>query len=164
MRRSFTRWASALAALALLAGCVQKSYTISEPRLITLKTWQLKFNDVGFVRSSGSAVQLELFSAGQAVETISIDDEICVQKGCMSKSRFNEAYLSRAYPEELMQQVLLGRPIFGGRELVHTPDGFEQQLKAMAIYNITYRVTAKEIYFKDRINDILIKIAKIPQH
>lgn len=161
MRRFSIRWASALCALLLLGGCALKTYKVSEPRQITLKTWQLKFNDVGFVRHDGDAVQLELFSAGQAVEKIAIDGEICVEAGCMSKKRFNERYLSSAYPEELMQQVVLGRPIFGGANLMKSDAGFEQQLKAMAVYNIVYRVTPDEIYFKDRINDILIKIKTI---
>ena len=158
MRKSSTLWASLFPALLLFGGCAVKEYTLSEPKQITLKTWKLKFNDVGFLRHNGSAVQLELFSAGQPVERFEIDGEVCVQQGCMSKEAFNETYLTAAYPQTLLQNVLLGRPIFGGRDLVRRDGGFEQELKAMAVYNITYRVTQNEIYFRDRINNILIKI------
>ncbi len=158
MRRFFTLWASAFSVLLLFGGCAVKEYTRSEPKLITLKTWKLKFNDVGFLRDSGSALQLELFSAGQPVERFEIDGEICIREGCMRKKAFNEEYLSSAYPDTLLQNVLLARPIFGGSGFTRRAEGFEQHLKAMALYDITYRVTQDGVYFKDRVNNVLIKI------
>ena len=160
MRKSFILWVSALL---LFSGCAVKTYETSEPKLITFKSQKLRFNDVGYIRISGSAVQAELFSAGQAVERFEIDGKICVSEGCLSKSSFNRDYLSPAYPDTLLQNVLRGRPIFGGRELQRSEEGFEQKFKAMAVFNITYRVTAEEIYFKDPINGILIKIREIPE-
>jgi hypothetical protein len=152
--RSFILWASTLL---LFGGCVVKVYQTSEPKLITLKTQQLRFNDLGFIRSEGEAVQAELFSAGQAVERFEINRLICVTKGCMSKSAFNAEYLYAGYPDDLMQNVLTGRPIFGGEGRVETEAGFEQHLKGKG-HDILYRVEGGTIYFKDRVNGILIKI------
>jgi hypothetical protein len=145
----------------LVGGCAVREYTASEPKLFILKTKQLRFNDVGFVRRAGNAVQAELFSAGQAVERFEIDYNVCVTKGCLSKSAFNAEYLAENYPDDLMRNVLLGRPIFGGEGRVDTPEGFEQQLAGDG-YEIRYRVEAHEIYFKDQANHILIKIRDLP--
>jgi hypothetical protein len=157
--RSFILWASVLL---LFGGCAVKEYTASEPKLFILKTKLLRFNDVGFIRKEGSAVQAELFSAGQAVERFEIDRLVCVTKGCLSKSAFNAEYLDESYPDDLMQNVLLGRPIFGGRGRVATGGGFEQHLEGTA-YDIVYRVGPEQIYFKDRANRILIRISDLPE-
>ena len=163
MPKFSTLWVSLLGIGLLLSGCSQKEFGPGEPRLITLKTHKLKFNDMGYVRVSGNAVQAELFSAGQAVERFEIDKKICVRQGCMSKSDFNAEYLSFGYPDALLQNVLLGRPIFDGMAMHRSEEGFEQTIKGMAMYDIIYRVSSKEIYFKDRTNNILIKIRTIPK-
>ena len=158
--RSSILWVSVIL---LLGGCTVKEYTTSEPKLITLKTKQLRFNDVGFIRTEGDAVQAELFSAGQAVERFEINHLVCVSKGCMRKSAFNAEYLDESYPDTLLQNVLLGRPIFNGRGRVKNVEGFEQHLES-GEYLIDYRVGPDETYFKDRRNRILIKIRQLPQH
>lgn len=164
MRRFSTLWASLAlfaAAFALFGGCAAKQYVISEPRVIVLKTPKIKFADTGYIRTSDDAVEVELFSAGQAAGRITIDRLICVEgEGCSSKSSFNADYLSPAYPDEMLQNVLLGRPIFDRASLRKTEEGFEQHLSS-AEYEITYRVTGKNIAFKDRRNHILIKIRAI---
>ena len=146
----------------LFGGCAVKEYRASEPKLLTLKTKQLRFNDVGFIRQERNAVQAELFSAGQAVERFEIDRLVCVTGGCLSKRAFNAEYLDASYPDDLMRNVLLGRPIFGGQGRVETESGFEQQLWGDG-YDILYRVDAREIYFKDRANNILIRIRDLPE-
>jgi len=151
-----------LSALLLLGGCAVKEYALSEPKRITLKTRELRFSDVGFIRSDGDAVQAELFSAGQAVERFEINHLVCVSRGCMSKSAFNARYLSAAYPDALMQNVLKGEPIFEGQETVRIPGGFEQRLQSSE-YEIDYRVDGEGIVFKDRRNAILVKIRDLPE-
>jgi hypothetical protein len=164
MRRFSIRWASAAlfaAALLLLGGCAPKQYAISEPRLIVLKTPKIKFADTGYIRTSGDEVEVELFSAGQAAGRITINRLVCVEgEGCSSKSDFNADYLNPAYPDETMKNVLLGRPIFEGKTLKRTAEGFEQHLSG-ASYEIAYRVTGGQIVFRDRKNRILIRIKAI---
>ena len=139
-----------------------KEYKTSETKLITLKTKQLRFNDVGFIRNDGDAVQAELFSAGQAVERFEINRLVCVSRGCMTKAAFNADYLHEAYPETLMQNVLLGRPIFGGLGRRESEGGLLQQIEGKD-YDIIYRVKRGETYFKDRRNKILVKIRDLPE-
>ena len=160
--RSFILWASTAAAVLLLGGCSLKEYKRTEPKLITLKTKQLRFNDVGFIRKEGDAVQAELFSAGQAVERFEINRLVCVTRGCLTKSAFNAEYLSPEYPDSLMQEVLLGVPIFEGEGMQRSGSCFEQKVKRAA-FDIHYRVAPGEVYFKDRMNGILVKIRDLPE-
>ncbi|MDX1296301.1 MAG: hypothetical protein R3302_08535, partial [Sulfurimonadaceae bacterium] len=162
MKKFYIQWVSALALLLLFTGCTVKEYKTTEPKLITLKTKQLRFNDVGFIRKEGKSVQAELFSAGQAVERFEINRLVCVTKGCLTKSAFNADYLSAEYPDDLLQNVLLGRPIFGGAGLHKSDAGFEQHLKGSG-FDIYYSVAPDSVYFKDRANGILIKIRDLPE-
>lgn len=157
MRRFSTLWVSALL---LCGGCSVKEYTASTPKLVTLKTAQLRFSDMGYLRQNGDALQLELFSAAQAVERFEIDRLVCVSKGCMSKGAFNAEYLHASYPETLLQNVLLGRPIFDGKGFQKTASGFEQHIEG-DFYTIVYRVDTDTIIFKDRKNMILIRLKMV---
>ena len=78
----------------------------------------------------------------------------------MSRAAFNEAYLNAAYPDELLQNVILGKPIYGAKGLQKNAEGFSQHLKSQSV-DILYRVNVQEIYFKDKTNKILIKIKEI---
>ncbi len=85
---------------------------------------------------------------------------MCVDEGCMSRSKFNTEFLNKAYPDNLLQNVLLGLPIYKGENRIRTVDGYEQNIETDDV-NILYKVNAKAIYFKDRKNRILIKIKDI---
>jgi len=80
-----------------------------------------------------------------------------VDNGCMSKRNFNEDYLTSAYPDDLLQNILLSKEIFGGQNRVQTLDGFEQSIENNEV-NISYKVTTKSMEFKDRKNKIIFKI------
>ncbi|MEA3374023.1 MAG: hypothetical protein U9Q62_10105 [Campylobacterota bacterium] len=151
-------WVSVL--LLWFSGCTIKTYETSEPKIITFKTKKLRFNDLGYIRQNGDALQVELFSAGQAVERFEINHLVCLSDGCMSKSGFNSDYLNAEYPDDTLQNILLGRNIFDGKAMSETDSGFEQYLESES-YEITYRVTAEEIYFKDKPNKILIRIKAV---
>lgn len=158
MTKFFILWASIL--LIGFSGCSVKTYKTNETKIITFKTPKLRFNDLGYIRSSENQLQVDLFSAGQAVGRFEIGMLICLTEGCMSKSAFNEGYLSAAYPDDTMQNILLGQEIFGGRDLIENDMGFGQYIRNEK-YDITYRVTAEEIYFKDKVNSILIRIRSV---
>lgn len=158
MTKFFILWVSLL--LIGFGGCAVKTYKTNETKIITFKTPKLRFNDLGYIRSSDDEVQVELFSAGQAVGRFEIGMLICLAEGCMSKSAFNKDYLSAGYPDDTMQNILLGRKIFGSRDLIENEMGFGQYIHHEK-YDITYRVTAEEIYFKDKINSVLIRIRSV---
>jgi hypothetical protein len=158
MRRFYTLWASL--AILLFGGCVAKPFTTSDAATIVLKSPKLKFADAGYLRSSEEMVALELFSAGQAVAKIEVGNLICVEgEGCMRKSSFNAEYLNAQYPDTLMENILRSKPIYGGKNLRRSEHGFEQMIMDDTV-EIAYRVTTKQIYFRDRKNRVLIKIKK----
>ncbi len=149
-----------LLSLFFFSACSIKEYHKSEAKVIILKTPQMKFSDTGYIRHNGDALELELYSAGQPIKHIKMHHLICVDEGCMTKSSFNREYLDESYPDDLLLHVSQAKPIFENKNLKTTDSGFEQKLKN-SDYHITYRVNADEIYFKDRLNHILIRFKPI---
>ena len=147
--------------LILFSACSVKEYQLSTPKIIILKTPQIKFADTGYIRKDANSVQIELYSSGQPVKRIEINTLVCVDdEGCIRKSSFNREYLNENYSDDLLLHVALGEKIFDGKNFILTDDGFEQHIKN-SDYNITYRVNKQEIYFKDRLNHILIRFKTI---
>jgi len=158
MTKYFTLWASLL--LLLLSGCTARPFVNSHTATIILKTPKIKFADQGYIRSNEDLVALELFSAGHPVGKFEIESMVCVDgEGCMRKSSFNAEYLNVYYPDTLMENVLRGRPIYGGVNFIKNEHGFEQHILDEFV-EIKYRVSERQIYFKDRQNRVLIKIKK----
>ena len=143
-----------------LGGCSLKSYKHEEPKIIIIKTPKLKFSDLGYIRNSGDDVELELFMAGVSVQKIDINHLICVDAGCMLKSSFNKEYLNSAYPDKILQNILLSHEIYGGKNRIRTELGFEQTIQNDDV-EISYRVNSKSTFFKDRKNRIIFKIKDI---
>jgi len=144
----------------ILSGCSIKNYKHSSSKLIIIKTQKLKFADLGYVKHSDNAVRLELFVAGSNVENMSINHLVCLNEGCLSKSRFNAEYLNASYPDSLLQNVILGHTIYKEKNLKHLDGGFEQAIENENVA-IIYRVSASIIYFKDKKNRIIFKIKDI---
>lgn len=141
----------------IFSACSIKNYEQTQSKIIIIKSPKIKFADVGYIRNSDKHIELELFVAGHAIEKITINHLICVRDGCMSKSGFNSDYLNASYPDDILQDILLSHPIYGGEGFHAAQDGFEQN-----IYNedvdITYRVTSHATTFKDKKNGIIFKI------
>jgi hypothetical protein len=144
----------------LFNACSIKNYEKTESKIIIIKSPQLKFADLGYVRNSDKAIELELFIAGKSVKKITLNHLICVDEGCMSKRAFNEAYLNAAYPNDLLQNIILGRKIYDGENSVKTADGFRQTIKTQDV-DIDYSATSHLISFKDKKNRIIFKIKDI---
>ena len=144
----------------LLSACSLKDYKHSESKVVIIKTPKLKFSDLAYIKHTGSSVALELFVAGKQVQKISIDYLICVDEGCMSKSGFNSEYLNSAYPDDILQNIILGKSIYNKQNFLKNRDGFEQSIKNESV-NISYRVNSQQIYFKDKKNRIIFKIKDI---
>ncbi len=143
-----------------LSACTIKNYEITQTKVIIIKSPKLKFADIGYIRSTEKAIELELFVAGTAIEKFTINHLVCTSAGCTSKSGFNTDYLSSYYPDDIMQNILLGHEIYDAKNKERTDDGFEQKIKTESV-DIKYRVNSKEIFFKDRKNKIIFKIKDI---
>ncbi|MEA3371077.1 MAG: hypothetical protein U9Q40_07040 [Campylobacterota bacterium] len=144
----------------LFSACSIKNYEHVESKIIIIKSPKIKFADLGYIRNTDNAIEVELFVAGQVAEKISVNHLICVSDGCMSKSGFNQEYLNAAYPEGLLQNIFLGDEIYDGRNRVKTQDGFEQKIEDENV-NIIYKVSSNAVEFKDRENRIIFKIKDI---
>ena len=137
--------------------CSVKTYEHTQTKIITIKSPKIKFSDAGYLRNSEKSIELELFMAGKSIEKISVNHLICTSEGCMSKSGFNKDYLNAAYPDDTMQNMLLSRAVYSGKNLIKTEDGFEQHIRDESV-DIVYRVDSRTVYFKDTKNNIIFKI------
>jgi len=144
-----------------MGGCATKHYTISTPKMVVIKSPKLKFADTGYLRYEGEAVEIELFTAGVAVEKISIDEQVCVSSGCMSEESFVKAYLYKDYPADTMRRILQSEPIFDGNGTSESCGGIKFQNIRNDEMDIVYRRSSSETYFKDRLNGLMIKISDI---
>jgi len=139
------------------SACSVKNYEHTQTKIVTMKSPKIKYSDVGYLRNSDKTIELELFMAGKCIEKIAINHLICTSEGCMSKSGFNKDYLTQIYPDDTMQNMLLSRAIYDGKNLIKTDDGFEQQIKDETV-DILYKVDSHGVQFKDKKNDIIFKM------
>ncbi|WP_373071489.1 hypothetical protein [Sulfurimonas sp.] len=146
-----------LVALVLMfSGCSLKEYKHTQSKIIIIKSPKIKFADLGYIRNSDKAIELELFIAGNSIKKISINHLVCVDEGCMTKSGFNADYLNHSYPSDLMQNILLSKPIYDSINLTKTDNGFFQKIQNEDV-DIKYKVDAKTTFFKDMKNNIIFK-------
>ena len=156
-KEEHTIWYIPLIFILLFSACSVREYQEVTPKILLLKSKKLRFSDLAYLRHSDDAIELELFVAGRVVKRITINHLVCIDEGCMRKSSFNSEYFCAAYPETLFQNILLGKKIYGGENLLYLNGGFEQLIEKDGV-DIEYRVDAKGIYFRDRKNAILFKI------
>jgi hypothetical protein len=128
-----------------LSGCSTRTFPISEPKVITLKTPKIKYSDMGYVRYDGDAVQVELFTAGVSVEKITFDnDEVCVSAGCMSETKFTKEYLNPNYPFDTMRHVLQNIDIFTGLGKSEACNGVQYQYIRNDEIDVMYAVKLRD--------------------
>lgn len=161
MQKFCILWVSLIALF--WGGCSTKHYTISEPKMIVLKTPKIKYADMGYLRYEGDAVEVELFAAGVSVEKISIDKEVCVSAGCMDEEKFVHEYLNPFYPKNTLRRILQNEPIFEGDGISESCGGVVFQNIRNEEMDILYRRSAKEVLFKDRLNGLMIKINNVEE-
>jgi len=149
-----------LVILFFFSACSIKDYEQTKSKIIIIKSPNIKFADLGYIRNSGNSIELELFLAGKSIKQININHLICVDEGCMSKDSFNTDYLHSSYPNDILQNILLGNPIYDGENLQKTDDGFIQKITNKYV-KITYKTNLNVISFKDKKNNIIFKIKGI---
>jgi len=141
----------------LFSACSVKNYETTQTKVIIIKSPQIKFSDLGYIRNTGDSLEMELFMAGKSIQKITINHLICVNEGCLSKGGFNEDYLNKNYPSDLLQNILLAKPIYDGKNKQKIDDGYIQNIKSLHV-DISYRVSSSVTFFKDKKNKIIIKI------
>ena len=145
-----------------LAGCSSKEYIKQNSAFILFNTPAFKFADMGFIYENGEEMKVEIYGSGQALMVLEItQNKICMSSlECMPKSYFNKEVLNEAYPDETLENILRGRPLFGGLNLLKKGNGFTQTITNKEKYEIEYRVFNNDITFRDTINNIKISVKK----
>ncbi len=134
----------------------------SKSFVVTFKTKKFSFSDTGFLRNNGGKTLLQVFAVGRPLLDLKIlrSDDICVGSICNTKHGFNQSYLVGEYPDELINNVLNSRPIFRGKNMKKTSNGFMQKITTKD-YAIKYKIAPNNIYFKDTKNNILMKLRRL---
>jgi hypothetical protein len=135
----------------LLLSCSSKEYRFKSSNLITIKSPELKHSDTGFVYRDSDRVKAEIYSLGQQILKIEINELTCVNENCMTHSLFNSRFLSKNYPDDTLKNILLGKEIFNGSGKTAVSGGFRQ-----SVGTVSYSVVVDKIEFRD--NSTLIKI------
>ncbi|HHO64971.1 MAG TPA: hypothetical protein ENJ71_00475 [Epsilonproteobacteria bacterium] len=145
-----------------LSACGSQPYLKENSAFIVFKTPTFKYADMGFVYENNSEVKAEIYGSGQAIMSLRISgDSVCMSLfACMSRKKFNQQILNAAYPDTILEYIFRGKPLFSGKNLKKTRNGFTQNIVNQNKYNIHYSVLNNEIIFRDTINKILIKVKK----
>ena len=145
-----------------LSACGSQPYLKENSAFIVFKTPTFKYADMGFVYENNSEVKAEIYGSGQAIMSLRISgDSVCMSLfACMSRKKFNQQVLNAAYPDTSLEYIFRGKPLFAGKNLKKTRNGFTQNIVNQNKYNIHYSVLNNEIIFRDTINKILIKVKK----
>jgi hypothetical protein len=159
---NFKRTVLLLMASFLLGACAPKEYVKQNSAFIMFKTPTFKYADMGFIYENEEEIKVEIYGSGQALMSLEISEtSVCMSLlECMSKSTFNKEVLSGMYPEDILENIFRGKPLFNGIGLEKKGTGFTQKIVKKDKYNIDYIVLNNEIIFRDTINTILIKVKK----
>jgi hypothetical protein len=146
----------------LFSSCAPKEYIKQNSAYIMFKTPTFKYADMGFIYENEEEIKVEIYSSGQALMSLEISESsVCMSLlECMGKSSFNKEVLSSMYPEDILENIFRGKPIFESVGLEKKGNGFTQKILKEDKYNIDYSVLNNEIIFHDTINTIQIKVKK----
>ncbi len=148
----------AVAAIAI-SGCVGEmpEYKSSNSSMIIFKTPTVKYADQGFVSKADDETKVEIYSMGQALMRLRITpSQVCMSSlECMSGDEFNKKVLKANYPADTIEHIFRGEKIYGGKNAKALADGFIQN-----IGTVTYKVSGKNITFKDSATGTKIKVVR----
>jgi len=146
----------------LLSACASKEYVKQNSAFIMFKTPTFKYADMGFIYENEEEIKIEIYGSGQALMSLEISEtSVCMSLlECMGKSAFNKEVLSGMYPEDILENIFRGKPLFNGVGLEKKGTEFTQKIVKKDKYNIDYSVLKNEIIFRDTINTIDIKVKK----
>ena len=139
--------------LIIFAGCSTRDYSIKSLYIVTIKSPELKYSDLGTISKSGEDVAIELFAFGNKILDLKLEKLITINGNILPPSIFYSKYLKTDYPDETIKQIFLGQPIFNSKNLKKDDGGFEQRIDEF----IFYKVSSQETLFRDSKKNITIK-------
>ncbi len=107
-----------LVILLFFTGCAYKTpYTSSKPYYIVIKNSQIAVADTGFIKRDENRFNLQLFSASTPVFDLHVDDDVCLDYTCLSKTAFNREFFSDGHYENFIDELFNLRPIYSSKNL-----------------------------------------------
>lgn len=149
--------------LLFFSGCaVKKTITTSEPYLITIKNKQIALSDTGFINRGKEYANVQIFSAGSVLFNLEMmGNYICLDGRCLDKPGFNQYFFQAEHYPELMNDIVSRHPIYDGKNVRQTSDGFEQELDVLESH-LVYKIEGANLTFRDTKNGILIRLKPLP--
>ncbi len=145
----------------LLSGCIgsMPSYTSSKETMIVFKTPTMSYADQGFVSLASDETKVEIYSSGQSVMRLRITpSQVCLSSlECLNKKEFNAKVLNPNYPEDTIERIFRGEPIFNGEGLVQRDHSFSQRIQKENM-DIRYNRSPRRISFVDSASNVKIKV------
>jgi|SaaInl8_200m_RNA_FD_contig_31_347276_length_903_multi_3_in_0_out_0_2 hypothetical protein len=148
--------------LLLCSGCIAPEPT-SSSAIITIKSDNIRLNDTAFIEHNLGGVKVEVYKAGQLALVIENGQKICLNAKCMKPKVFVKNFIHPTYPAHFIHQLFAKEELdFEGSQITQNDMGFIQQSFKKNSYNITYRVSKRETFFRDSVNKIIFRIKEIP--
>lgn len=150
-------------ALLFLSGCaVKQTIHSSETYVITIKNKQVALSDTGFINQGNDYANVQIFTAGSVLFNLEIiGSNICLDGHCLDKLSFNQQFFQVEHYAGLMQEIIAKQPIYEGKNMQQTSQGFEQEI-ALPNSHIVYKVEGANLTFRDTTNGILIRLKALP--
>ncbi len=144
----------------VMFGCAMKEPKEQQSKFIVMKANQFKYADMGFISNFEDRLNIQIYASGEAIAALDIyENKICMGTfECMSKQEFYKKTFGYKYPDDTLENIFLGKPIFDGLGMVKTGNGFTQNIFKNDEYDISYSVVNGDISFNDKMRNIIIKV------
>lgn len=159
MNKFIRRVCFAFVVLFFITGCSINSLPQGNQRAVkaTIISPIIKLSDAGFIHRYKHFIMLQIYSSGVALASIKTGKNICINGVCYSKDAFNEKFFKNKYYDDLLDDILDAREIFGGINLTKNECGFYQDISK---FSIRYLVCNDEVEFRNKTTKIIIKELK----
>ena len=134
----------------LLSSCAKRAFVINENALlkeganavsIAIKSGSIRLSEQGFVRLGDGKIDIEVYKLGKSVFNLKMGRKICINdERCVLKKSFNKHFFGKAYYKDLLEDIILSRPI-----------------KVEGYY--IYEADSEHIYFKNE--NMFLKLKKV---
>ena len=140
-------------------GCAKPQIT-SHSAVVILKTKGFRVYDTAFVKQADKDISIEVYKAGVLSFTLFVGNMICINKECMDEEEFSAKFLNPYYPKKFLRDLFNKKILnFKNSKVIKLQDGFKQIAKTKN-YDILYISKNNSIFFKDKLNHILISCKK----
>ncbi|KAA6227505.1 MULTISPECIES: hypothetical protein [unclassified Campylobacter] len=144
-----------------LNACASKNENFTSQSVsIFIFSPNIRLNDNGFLKQDKQKIHLEVYKFGRAFFELNISDKICTSGVCYDKTSFNKKFFKNVYYDEFLEDILLLKPLFNGKNLTNTDCGFYQNLISKN-YEILYEKCDEGINFRDNISHTSIRLLYI---